>query len=160
MQTGARLLLVAEDDPEDRLLIQDALEACGHPSVLRFVEDGEELLLYLHRRGRYRSARQAPVPSLVLLDLRMPRKDGLEALTEVRSDPRFRRLPVVVLTTSSAEEDIASSYERGANSYVVKPTSFEGWTEAMRLLTTYWFDLATVSPPLPADAEPAEERRP
>lgn len=145
----ARVLLIAEDDPEDRLIIEDALEACGFACAVHFVQDGDELLAYLRRRGCYSSGRNGPMPFLVLLDLKMPRKDGSTALAEIKADPGFRHLPVVVLTTSSSEEDITLSYDRGASSFIVKPVRFESWVELMRGVTTYWFDLVTVRPPMP-----------
>jgi CheY-like chemotaxis protein len=134
-------VLVAEDDPDDRILLKDAMAENGLTSDLRFVEDGEELLDYLQRRGRYTAPASSPRPDLVLLDLNMPRKDGREALEELGQDPELRRIPTVVLTTSNAEEDIERSYALGANSYIAKPVTLEGWAEVMRTLGQYWFQI-------------------
>ncbi|MDZ7261448.1 MAG: response regulator, partial [candidate division KSB1 bacterium] len=114
-------ILMAEDDPEDRLLVKDAWEESRVLNELRFVEDGEELMDYLYRRGPYAEPARAPRPGLILLDLNMPRKDGREALKEIKADPELRRIPIVVLTTSKAEEDILRTYDLGANSFITKP---------------------------------------
>src|SRR6266404_8838458 len=113
------VILMAEDDADDRLLAQDALTECRLASDLHFVENGEELLDYLHRRGKYAQS-PAPRPGLILLDLNMPRKDGREALREIKMDPDLRRIPVIVLTTSKADTDISQIYELGANSFIAK----------------------------------------
>ena len=134
-------LLLADDDPDDRLLAQQALEKSRLANDLRCVEDGEELLDYLRRRGKYADPKQSPRPGLVLLDLNMPRKDGREALREIKSDPNLRDIPVVVLTTSKAEEDIARSYNLGVNSYITKPVKFTALVEVMKTLGKYWFEI-------------------
>ena len=134
-------ILLAEDDPDDRILTRDALSESRLVNELRFVEDGEELLDYLHRRGKYGSPDAAPEPGLILLDLNMPRKDGREALREIKSDPSLRHIPVVVLTTSKAEEDVYRSYDLGVNSFVIKPVSFDGLVAVMRSLGRYWFEI-------------------
>lgn len=139
-------LLVVEDDPGDRVLVQEALAESRLADGLYFVEDGEELMDYLHRRGRYADLAAAPRPGLILLDLNMPRKNGREALREIKADAELRRIPVVVLTTSKAEADICRSYDLGASSFVVKPVSFEGFVEVMQTLVRYWFE--TVELPL------------
>ena len=139
-------ILMAEDDPDDRLLTNQALKDQRLANDLRFVEDGEELLDYLHHRGRYADPATSPRPGLILLDLNMPRKDGREALAEIKADPRLRRIPVVVLTTSKAEEDILRSYDLGANSYVTKPVTFEGLASAIKILGQYWFDIVELPP--------------
>lgn len=139
-------LLLADDDPDDRLLIRDALEEGGLTVDLRSVDDGEELMDYLHRRGRYADPAESPPPSLVLLDLWMPRKSGYQALEEIRAVPELRLLPIVVLTTSNAEEDILSAYDLGATSYIVKPPTFEALVEAMTILGRYWFEIVTFPP--------------
>ena len=137
-------ILVAEDDPDDRRVVRDALaEALERTSIkkdLRFVEDGEELMDYLHHRAKYKECSSAPRPCLILLDLNMPRKDGREALKEIKGEPDLRQIPVVVLTTSHAEEDIRQTYDLGVNSYVTKPTRFEGFVEIIRMLEKYWFE--------------------
>ena len=144
-------LLLAEDDPDDRLLTRQALEKSRLANDLRCVEDGEELLDYLRRRGKYADPKESPRPGLVLLDLNMPRKDGREALREIKSDPKLRDIPVVVLTTSKAEEDIARSYNLGVNSYITKPVKFSALVEVMRALGKYWFEIVELPGPRHAD---------
>jgi len=134
-------ILMADDDPEDRLLTQDAFEEAHLSNDLRFVEDGEELMDYLYRRGSYSEPGVAPWPGLILLDLNMPRKDGREALAEIRADPKLRRIPIVVLTTSKAEEDILRTYNLGVNSFVTKPVTFEGLVDVVKALAKFWFEI-------------------
>jgi CheY-like chemotaxis protein len=133
-------VLVADDDPDDRLLTRDAFQQAGMPVHLDFVEDGNQLLDYLRRRGSYSDAGKNPLPSLILLDLNMPRRDGREVLAEIKSDPGLRHIPIVVLTTSKAEEDVARSYRSGSNSYIVKPVSFTALTQVVRELGRYWLE--------------------
>jgi CheY-like chemotaxis protein len=135
------LILIADDDPEDRLLVKDALGESGWAHDARFVSDGEELLEYLLHQGAYRDPRSAPKPSLILLDLNMPKKDGRAALREIKERDALRLIPVVALTTSSAEEDVWKTYQLGASSYIQKPATFSGLVEAMRALGVYWFEL-------------------
>jgi CheY-like chemotaxis protein len=132
-------ILMADDDADDRLMAKEALEEARLTNPLHFVEDGEELLNYLYSRGRYSGPNQALRPGLILLDLNMPKKDGREALREIKSDPELRHIPIVVLTTSRAEEDIFRTYDLGVNSFITKPVTFAGLVEVMRSLTTYWF---------------------
>lgn len=139
-------LLLADDDPDDRLLVKEALEESHLVAELRSVEDGEELMNYLHRRGRYTEPDTSPHPDLILLDLKMPRKSGHQALEEIKATPELRCIPIVVLTTSKAEEDVARAYASGANSFMVKPTSFGALIEAMKTLRGYWFELITLPP--------------
>ena len=134
-------ILMADDDPDDRLLAERALHEYRLKNGIRFVEDGEELMDYLHHRGKYSDPASAPRPGLILLDLNMPRKDGREALAEIKSDPVLRRIPVVVLTTSKADEDIVKTYDLGVNSYITKPVSFSGLAEVMKVLSVYWFEI-------------------
>ena len=140
------MILMADDDPEDRMLAKDALEEDRLVNDLQFVEDGEELMDYLHRRGKYEMLVNAQLPGLILLDLNMPRKDGREALEEIKADPNLRRIPVVVLTTSKAEEDILRSYDLGVNGFVVKPVTLEGLVRVMKVLVQYWFEIVEISP--------------
>ena len=147
-QAAPLTILIADDDEDDRLLARDALRQAPVPAVLRCVEDGGELLEYLRRERRYAPPADAPAPSLVLLDLNMPRMNGLEALREIRGDPALRHVPVVVMTTSERREDVQRSYELGANSFITKPVTFSGLVEVMRSLGGYWG--GTVS--LPGDA--------
>lgn len=146
------LILMAEDDADDRLLVQDAFAECGASDTVRFVADGEELVDYLLRRGKYEKASASPRPDLILLDLNMPRKDGREALKEIRSHLELRRVPVVVFTTSRADTDIDKVYELGANSFVTKPAGFEQLVTTVTKLTGYWF--GTVELPALHNAAP------
>jgi len=138
-------LLIAEDDPDDRLLAREALQESRLANGLQFVQDGQDLMDYLRRRGPYTAA-NAPRPGLILLDLNMPRKDGREALQEIKADPDLRRIPVVVLTTSKAEEDIVRSYDLGSSSFIVKPVTFAALVEVMRVLDRYWFEIVELPP--------------
>ena len=131
-------ILMVDDDPDDFFLARDAFRESGLPSDFQLVSDGEELMDYLNRRGKFKGLEDHPMPRLILLDLNMPRKDGREVLVEMKKDPDLRRIPIVVYTTSSAEADIAYSYERGASSYVTKPATFDGLVELMRNLAQYW----------------------
>ena len=146
------IILLADDDEEDRMLTRDALAESRLANDLRCVTDGEDLMDYLYRRGEYSPPAQAPRPGVILLDLNMPKKDGREALREIKSDPELRRIPVVVLTTSKAEEDIFRSYDSGASSFISKPVTFEGLVEVMRGLGKYWFEIVE----LPRQEEKAE----
>lgn len=139
-------ILIADDDPEDRMLAEDALKESRLANDIRFVEDGEELLEYLHARGRYAPPEHTPRPGIILLDLNMPRKDGREALKELKSDPELRRIPVVVLTTSKAEEDIYRTYDLGVNSFITKPVTFDALVQIMRALGQYWFEIVEIAP--------------
>ena len=139
-------ILLADDDADDRMLARDALKESRLANELLFVENGEELLDYLHRRGAYADPGVSPTPGLILLDLNMPRKDGREALKEIKSDPNLRHIPVVVLTTSQAEEDIYRTYDLGVNSFITKPVTFDGLVKVMRTLGTYWFEIVILPP--------------
>jgi CheY-like chemotaxis protein len=142
MERGKAIaILMAEDDPDDRLFSIEALEEAHLSNRVYFVEDGEELMDYLQCRGKYSSGKNCPIPGLILLDLNMPRKDGREALQEIKADPRLRQIPVVVLTTSKAEEDILRSYDLGVSGYITKPVTFERLIEIMKILGKYWFEI-------------------
>jgi len=134
-------ILLADDDADDRMMASDALEESRLANDLRCVEDGEELMDYLHRRGKFASPNDAPRPGLILLDLNMPRKDGREALKEIKADPELRSIPVIVLTTSKAEEDIYRTYDLGVNSFITKPVNFESLVAVMKALGKYWFEI-------------------
>jgi CheY-like chemotaxis protein len=134
-------ILLADDDPDDRQLTRDAFVENRLANSLDTVEDGEELLDYLHRRGKFGNLNGNPLPGLILLDLNMPRKDGREALKELKLNPDFRRIPIVVLTTSKAEEDILRSYDLGVNSYITKPVTFKSLVEIVKVLGRYWFEV-------------------
>jgi len=135
------VILMADDDPDDRLMTREAFEESRLANDLRFVEDGEELLDYLKRRGKYADPGSAPRPGLILLDLNMPRKDGREALREIKADPDLKRIRVVILTTSKAEEDILRSYDLSAASYITKPVTFESLVDLVRTLGKYWLEI-------------------
>jgi len=147
-------ILVAEDDPEDRILTELACSVAQVPADMRWVGDGAELLDYLRGHGCYASPAEAPRPGLILLDLNLPKLDGREALRMLKADAGLRSIPVVVLTTSNAAEDIHSVYQAGGNSFLTKPPSFAGLVEVMRLLRRYW--LETVQLPLPPASGGAE----
>lgn len=133
------LILMADDDADDRLLVQDALAECQSPERVRFVSDGEELMDYLLHRGNYSEGDAAPTPGLILLDLNMPRKDGREVLREIRQHAELRRIPIVVFTTSKADTDVRSIYDLGANSFVPKPAAFDALVKVLGTLSHYWF---------------------
>lgn len=132
------IILIAEDDPDDRVLTKEAFEESRLLNEVYFVEDGEELINYLEKKGEYT---ESPRPNLILLDLNMPKKDGREALKEIKNNPDFRRIPIVVMTTSKAEEDIFRSYDCGASSYITKPVTFEGLVEVIKTLGKYWVEV-------------------
>jgi CheY-like chemotaxis protein len=134
-------ILMADDDQDDCLLVKDAFVESRLVNELLFVEDGEDLMDYLYHRGKYADMTISPRPGLILLDLNMPKKDGREALKEIKSDPDLRSIPIVVLTTSKQEEDIIRSYDVGANSYVTKPVTFKGLVEVMKSLGKYWLEI-------------------
>ncbi len=134
-------IILADDDEDDRMLTRAALAECRLANRLDCAEDGEELMDYLCRRGQYQALAQSPLPGLILLDLNMPRKDGREALREIKADPQLRHIPIVVLTTSKAEEDILRSYRLGVNSFIVKPVTFESLVEIVKALAKYWFEI-------------------
>ena len=135
-------ILMADDDEDDCLLAREALvESRLAISSLNFVQDGEQLLDYLYHRGKYSDLKLSPRPGLILLDLNMPKKDGREALRQIKADENLRQIPIVVLTTSKADEDIYRSYDLGANSFITKPVTFSGLVEVMRTLGRYWFEI-------------------
>jgi CheY-like chemotaxis protein len=148
MKTEGKMItiLLADDDPDDRQLTRDAFAENRLVNMLHTVEDGEELMEYLRRQGRYADQKNVPLPGLILLDLNMPRKDGREALKEIKADPELRRIPIVVLTTSKAEEDILRTYDLGVNSYVTKPVTFKSLVELIKVLGRYWFEVVELPP--------------
>jgi CheY-like chemotaxis protein len=137
----ALTILLADDDEEDRTMTIEALRERRVANEIRCVSDGQELVDYLFRRGSYADAKDAPLPGLILLDLNMPRKDGREALGEMKTDPIIRSIPVVVLTTSRAEEDIVRTYDLGVNSFISKPVTFTGLVQAMDVFSRYWLEI-------------------
>lgn len=140
-KTKSITILMADDDEDDRMMTRNALRKARLANEIRFVVDGVELLDYLYHRGKYNDPADSPRPGLILLDLNMPKKDGREALKEIKADPNLRRIPIVVLTTSEAEEDIYRSYDLGVNSFITKPVSFEGLVFVVTALAQYWFQI-------------------
>ena len=149
IQAQPIVILMADDDEDDILLTQKALEKGKLLNMLYSVRDGEELLDYLLHRGAYTDSEQAPRPGIILLDLNMPKKDGREALKEIKSDPDLQDIPIVVFTTSKAEEDIYRSYKLGVNSFITKPVTFDSLIDVMQALGKYWFEIVT----LPTDTK-------
>jgi len=139
-------ILIADDDADDRELTREAFEENHLANELRFVEDGEELLDYLNQRGKFSDPASSPWPGIILLDLNMPRKDGREALEELRRNPKFRGIRVVIMTTSKAEEDVIRSYDLSAASYITKPVTFERLVEVIRALGKYWLEIVELPP--------------
>lgn len=133
-------ILMADDDEDDRILTQDALQESRVRNSLYCVEDGVELLEYLRREGKYSDPATSPRPGLILLDLNMPRKDGREALKEIKADAELKDIPVVILTTSIQEEDKIKGYDLGAASYITKPVNFDGLVDLMKALGRYWIE--------------------
>ena len=138
-------IVMADDDADDRLMAKEALEEARLLNELHFVEDGEELINYLFKRGTYAPPYDPPRPGLILPDLNMPKKDGREALREIKSDLELRHIPIIVLTPSKAEEDISRTYDPGVNSFITKPVPFQSLVAIMKTLTTYGLDI--VRPP-------------
>ena len=145
-ETKPITILMADDDPDDRLLTADALKEARLINDIRFVENGEELLEYLRRTGKFAEPADAPRPGLILLDLNMPRKDGRTVLKELKQDAELRTIPVVVLTTSKDDEDVYHSYDLGVNSYIVKPVTFEALVDILQTLEKYWFEIVELPP--------------
>jgi CheY-like chemotaxis protein len=140
-------ILVCDDDEDDRMLTRQALEDAHISNAVRFVEDGEQLLDYLYQRGPFAGETgEAPRPGLILLDLNMPKLDGREALKTIKEDAMLRDIPVVVLSTSRLDEDIARSYQLGVNSFITKPVTFSGLVEAMNVLGRYWLEIVELPP--------------
>jgi len=139
-------ILMADDDEDDRLLTEEAFMESRLVNDLHFVKDGEELMQYLLRQGEYTDPQRSPRPGIILLDLNMPRKDGREALEEIKSNPNLCRIPIIILTTSKAEEDIIRSYDLGANSFITKPVTFHGLIEVLRTVGNYWFRIVQLPP--------------
>jgi two-component system, response regulator len=144
-------ILIADDDADDRMMAKEALEECRLANPIDFVEDGVELLAYLRGEGRY-AGQAGRRPGFIILDLNMPKMDGREALREIKADPMLRRIPVVVMTTSQAEEDIYRTYDLGVNSFITKPVTFDGLVDVMRTMGAYWIEIVE----LPATDRPQE----
>ena len=143
-----KTILMVDDDLDDYYLVKEALLENGMLNDLRLVSDGMELMDYLFHRGKFTDSESSPLPSLILLDLNMPGKDGREALRELKTYPMLRSIPVVVFTTSSDIDDITACYEMGASSFISKPNTFDSLIDTMRTLGKYWLNVAE----LPAHA--------
>jgi CheY-like chemotaxis protein len=142
-------ILMADDDPGDRLLTQEAMKDARLINELRFVENGEELMDYLNARGKFAPPALAPRPGLILLDLNMPRKDGRTVLKEIKNTPSLHSIPIAVLTTSEDDADVYRSYDLGVNSYIVKPVTFEAIVDTLQTLKQHSFQIVE----LPSAAE-------
>jgi CheY-like chemotaxis protein len=141
------VILVADDDAEDRMLVKEALDESRLTNLIDFVENGEDLMDYLHNCGKYTDKKKYLTPGLILLDLNMPKKDGREALKEIKADEHLRVIPVVVLTTSKAEEDILRTYDLGVSSFITKPVTFAALVDVMQTLSKYWFEIVELPKP-------------
>ena len=137
-------IVVADDDADDRMLIEEALEESKLANPVDFCVDGIDLLEYLRREGKWSHLAREPLPGLILLDLNMPRMDGRTALAEIRADSNLKRIPVVILTTSKSEEDIVRTYDTGVNSFITKPVSFDGLQNVVTTLKKYWFEIVAL----------------
>lgn len=134
-------ILMADDDADDRQMTREAFEQCHVANELHFVEDGKELLDYLHRRDKFAHLAGTPRPGLILLDLNMPKMDGREALREIKSDPRFKNIRIIVMTTSKADEDIVRAYQLGAESFITKPVTFPALVDVISTMGRYWLEI-------------------
>jgi two-component system response regulator len=141
MTTKPITILMADDDADDRDMASEAFAESHLANDLRFAEDGVELMDYLKRRGKYADPTSAPRPGIILLDLNMPKKDGREALAEIKADPALQNIPIIILTTSKQEEDILRSYQLHANSYITKPVTFDALVQVVTALGKYWLEI-------------------
>ena len=131
-------IIIAENDEDDRMLLEHAIEETKLAVKMHFVQDGNELMDYLYRKGKYAQLKRFQSIHLILLDLNMPKKNGLEVIKEVRENQKLRQIPIVVLSTSNTKEDIYLSYYIGANSFITKPSSFDSLVNTMKMLIEYW----------------------
>jgi two-component system response regulator len=139
-------IVVADDDADDRMMIKDAFEESKLGNPVDFVEDGVQLMEYLRREGDYRHLASQPFPGFILLDLNMPRKDGRTALKEIKESAELHRIPIVILTTSKAEEDIIKTYNLGVNSFICKPVSFDKLVDIVKTVGHYWIEIVALPP--------------
>ena len=146
MQVDAPTILVVDDDPADQFLVQEAMKSSNLNYNLRLVSDGDEALDYLFGRGRYSDRVRSPRPDLILLDLNMPRFSGRQVARAIKNNPYLKKIPLVILTTSAQEEDIEELYSIGVNSYLQKPTNFDEFTAALRDLSSFWLERASLPP--------------
>ena len=136
-------ILIAEDDADDRMLILEAFEENQVKWTLQFVEDGAELLDFLQKKGKYQG-NTSDTPELILLDINMPRKDGKQALEEIKNCPAMKHIPVIIFTTSNRPDDIEQTYKLGANSFIIKPSSYTGFMEIFKILNEYWVNTVSI----------------
>ncbi|GAB3507494.1 response regulator [Emticicia fontis] len=129
-------ILIVDDDEDDKFLLKSAFEESGIEAPLSFVDNGQELMDFLHKAKK--------LPSIILLDLNMPKKDGREALKEIKENPKFRSIPILILTTSNSPEDIRNCYFLGANCFITKPSTFEGLMRVIGELNKFWFNIASI----------------
>jgi two-component system response regulator len=140
-RSNAITILMADDDADDRRMTREAFEQARVANDLRFVENGAELMDYLHRRDKFKDPALSPPPGLILLDLNMPLKDGREALREIKADPRLKSIRIVVMTTSNAEEDVCRTYQLGAESFITKPVTFAALVDVIQAMGRYWLEI-------------------
>ncbi len=149
------VILLADDDEDDRELTREALDHARLANDMKFAVDGQDLMEYLRREGAYADPSvDAPRPGIILLDLNMPRKDGREALAEIKADESLRQIPVVVLTTSKDEQDVFETYDLGVSAFVTKPVTFAGLVEVMRTWTRFWFEVVELPSDATGDGQP------
>ncbi len=146
MQSKTLIVLMAEDDADDRLMVEEAWKEIDSPHDLRFVMNGEELLNYVYHREPYQESGSAPVPSLILLDLNMPKVDGREVVKTMKVDPVLKRIPIVIFSTSDQHEDVVPAYDLGVNGYITKPLTFDDLVATMKMVNDYWLSLTTLPP--------------
>jgi CheY-like chemotaxis protein len=144
-QSQSVTILIAEDDPDDCLLMEEVFRESGQGYNLVFVQDGIELFQYLRQQASYATSTSVRRPDLILLDLNMPRMDGLEALAEIKADPNLRSIPVVVLTISSTEEHVLRTYELGGAGFIIKPAHIDDMVEVVKVLNQYWFEVVELT---------------
>ncbi|MDB9340508.1 MULTISPECIES: response regulator [Cyanophyceae] len=149
-------ILMADDDHDDQILVREALAESQLPIDLYIVSNGEDLLDYLYNHGLYTDKSKAPRPGLILLDLNMPKKNGLEVLQDIKTDPILRSIPVIVLSTSEDKQEIYRTYDLGANSFITKPVKFAALVEIMKNIGKYWFGIVQL--PLESVGEINEQR--
>ncbi len=135
------VILVADDDPDDRMMTQEALEENHIINQIKFVEDGVDLINYLKRNGKFNDPLEYPRPDIILLDLNMPKVDGREALKIIKSDNDLCKIPIIVLTTSKSDIDVVKSYDLGVNCFISKPVTFTRFIEVIRSIGQYWFEI-------------------
>lgn len=145
MKEKEDIILIAEDDPEDRLLLKEAFEVAGFSSKVFFVEDGEELMNYLNKQGKFSGKEDSSRPKFILLDLNMPKKDGFETLKEIKASSRLKHIPTIIFTTSDLPDHVLKTYDLGGNSFIRKPNTFTALVEIIDTLKKFWIDI-TISP--------------